>query len=196
MDSNDLQSIANEVIRRAQQQGFVLRNEVRDQLKAAGLSETRWKEVITLAGASLRYRGGRYYHAPATSERVLKEQDQRAAIRRTVRQAVREHRAAARQQDRREENRVDFIQPVIVRTEDGRAFTLLSRDVSATGIRLIGTRRLLGQKVRVSIPRPAGAEPENQPGWVFIVRILWTCAVGEDLFENGGAFLEAVEPGT
>jgi len=26
------------------------------------------------------------------------------------------------------------------------------------------------------------------------VRILWTCAVGDDLFENGGNFLELASP--
>jgi hypothetical protein len=86
---------------------------------------------------------------------------------------------------------------VKVRAEDGRECTLLSRDVSATGIRLIGTRRLLGQKVRVSIPRPGAAttdSPRAAAGWSFLVRILWTCAVGDDLFENGGAFME-VAPG-
>ena len=46
-----------------------------------------------------------------------------------------------------------------------------------------GTRRLLGQKVRVHIPAPEGGHVE------FVVRILWTCPVGEDLVENGGAFV-------
>jgi hypothetical protein len=72
---------------------------------------------------------------------------------------------------------------VKVVTEDGQEFTLLSRDLSATGIRLVGTRRLLGQKVRVIIPGSDGAARE------FLVRILWTCPVGDDLVENGGAFI-------
>jgi hypothetical protein len=63
-------------------------------------------------------------------------------------------------------------------TEDGREFTLLSRDLSASGIRLIGTRRLLGQRIKVRI----GALD-------FQVRVLWACPVGDDLVENGGTFL-------
>jgi hypothetical protein len=27
-------------------------------------------------------------------------------------------------------------------------------------------------------------------GWTFVVRILWTLSIGQDLFENGGSFLE------
>ncbi len=80
---------------------------------------------------------------------------------------------------------MDFVQTVAVRTEDGEEFTLLSRDLSATGIRLVGTRRLLGHKVHVLVPRPDG-----EPPYDFLVRILWTCAVGDGLFENGGAFLD------
>ena len=87
-------------------------------------------------------------------------------------------------------SRVDFAQPVTVLTEDGLRFTLLGRDLSATGIRLLGTRRLLGQRVRVLISLPAGAGPgQTQAVWSFQVRILWTCAVGDDLFENGGTFI-------
>ena len=63
--------------------------------------------------------------------------------------------------------------------------TLLTRDLSTNGIRLVGTRRLLGQKVHVLIPRRDKATP-----WKFRVRILWTCAIGDDLIENGGTFIE------
>ena len=75
---------------------------------------------------------------------------------------------------------------VQAQSEDGREFTLLSRDLSTTGIRLIGTRSLLGQKIRLRIPRTDDGGP-----WYFLVRILWTCAVGDDLYENGGLFVEA-----
>ena len=100
-----------------------------------------------------------------------------------MRRLIRQHKAAARI-ERRVEDRLDFIQSVKVRTEDGREHTLLSRDLSSTGIRLVGTVRLLGQKVRVSFAADAGSEPSH-----FTVRILWTCAIGDDLFENGGSFL-------
>jgi hypothetical protein len=85
--------------------------------------------------------------------------------------------------ERRQQERIDFIHPVKVITEDNREMTLLSCDLSATGIRLVGTRRLLGQKVRVVIPTPAGTF--DSP-----VRILWTCPVGDELVENGGCFCQ------
>ena len=97
------------------------------------------------------------------------------------------HRTATAALERRGEDRIDFVQPVKVTTEDDREYTLLTRDLSATGIRLFGTLRLLGQKVRVAITAPGQTLPTT-----FVVRILWTCAVGDGLVENGGAFLEVV----
>ena len=114
---------------------------------------------------------------------------EKTAIVRAVRKLIRLHRAASRGDDRRELVRTDFVQLVKVRGDDGREHTLLSRDISAAGIRLVGTRRLLGQKVRVFVPAPSSA-PADTPGWTFVVRILWTCSLGDDLFENGGVFLE------
>lgn len=190
MNANDLKTVAEAVVQRAQQHGYVLPRQIREHLAGAGLAEALWKDVVALARPSLRLRNGRYHYAPGLSDRARKEQDQQQAIRRAVRQLVRAHRAATAAVERREQNRVEFIQPVKVRAEDGREFTLLSRDVSATGIRLIGTRRLLGQKVRILIPRPGTTEASASAEWSFLVRILWTCAIGDDLFENGGAFME------
>lgn len=186
MTANELQPIADAVMRRVQQQGFVLPDEVRALLAAANQPEPLWKQVISLVQPPLGYRAGRYYLA-GESDRLRREQ----AIRKVVRRMVSQHRAAAHSDERREQARVPFVQLVTVRTEDGREYTLLSRDVSPTGIRLIGTRRLLGQKVRVFIPKPGSPTPIPAcAGWTFLVRILWTCAVGPDLFENGGTFLE------
>ena len=70
-------------------------------------------------------------------------------------------------------------------TEDGRDLNLLSRDLSATGIRLVGTRRMLGLKVEITIP-----DSEGEESITLFARVLWTCAVGDDLFENGCRFLE------
>jgi hypothetical protein len=53
----------------------------------------------------------------------------------------------------------------------------------------VGPRRLLGQKVHVLFSRPGGRPPFD-----FLVRVLWTCAVADGLFENGGAFLEVAAP--
>jgi hypothetical protein len=187
MESNTLQAGAEAVIRRAPRPGYVVPREVREELGRAAVPQDLWKDVVALARPALSLRHGRYYYSAPVSERVRAEQSQQAAIGRAVRQLIRKHHTAADRVERREQDRIDFVHPVQVVTEDGRTFTLLSRDLSATGIRLVGTRRLLGQKVRVLVPGPAGAGT-----WDFVVRILWTCPVGDDLVENGGTFL-AVE---
>jgi hypothetical protein len=109
---------------------------------------------------------------------------------------VHEYRTAARKADRREQTRISFVQSVHARTEDGSECTLLTRDVSASGVRLVGARRLLGKKIWVTVPAPekvllpGAARVEG--GWTFLVRVLWTCTVGDDLFENGGVFVEVL----
>ena len=64
---------------------------------------------------------------------------------------------------------------------------MLTRDLSPTGLRLLGSRSLLGQKVRVHLAGNGGRS------CTFLVRILWSCAVGDNLFENGGSFLGMVD---
>jgi hypothetical protein len=191
MTPTDLQAIADAVIRRARVQGSVGDDEIREELARAGESEDLWKDVLALARPSLRHHDGRHHYVPADGTRHPQEQAQQR-VHEVVQELLQQHRAA-RSVERREQDRVDFIQPVQVRVEDGRTFTLLSRDLSPSGIRLVGTRRLLGQKVRVQVARPGGGSP-----WAFLVRILWTCALGDDLFENGGMFLETetAEPQT
>lgn len=184
MIATDLHHIADSVIRRAKRQGFVVAADVRDELTRAGLSDDLWKDVTALARPSLTYRRGRYYFETPVSERVRQEQTQQRGVRKVIREIIRGQRAAAGREERRGQDRIEFVQPVQVIAEDGRNFTLLTRDLSVSGVRLVGTRRLLGQKVRVLIPRE-GAEP-----WSFRVQILWTCALGDDLVENGGTFLE------
>jgi hypothetical protein len=191
MISTNLQGVAELVARRARRQGFVVAHEVREELTQAGVPETMWKDVVALARPTLSYRKGRYYYSPPVSDRVRREQTQQRDIVKIIRQLIRHHRREAKDFERRGEDRFDFVQTVKVITEDKRELTLISRDLSSTGIRLVGTHRLLGQKVRVLLPRPDSTEP-----WTFIVRILWTCAVGEDLVENGGSFLEVIVPET
>jgi hypothetical protein len=183
MTANNLQGVADEVVRRAQQQGHVVPREVREELSRAGISELLWKDVLALARASLSYRRGRYYYTEPVSERVRAEQDRQSDIVSSVEQLLQRYRGTADGPERREQDRIHYVQPVKVFTEDGQELTLLSRDLSTTGIRLVGTRRLLGQKVRVLITNPDG-DPLD-----FVVRILWTCPVGDDLVENGGAFM-------
>jgi hypothetical protein len=183
MISTNLQGVAELVIRQAQRHGFILPRQVRAVLSEAGVSESLWKDVLAVASPALAYRKGRYYYTVPVSDRVRQERSQQSNIRKAVRQLIRQYRSSTRV-ERREEERIDFMQPVKVRTEDQREFTLLSRDLSATGIRLIGTRRFLGQKISISIPGADGTT-----SWDFLVRVLWTCAVGDDLVENGGTFV-------
>jgi hypothetical protein len=181
MTPNQLQEVAERVVRRARQQGYIVPREVREELAQASLSESLWKEVLALALPSLSYRHGRYhYRTPAGAP--LATAEPRLTIESAVHLLLEQHHASTTAVERREQERVDFVQPVKVITEDNREFTLLSRDLSATGIRMVGTQRLLGQKVRVQIPIP------DNPPVEFLVRILWTCLVGGDLVENGGCF--------
>jgi hypothetical protein len=189
MTLTDLQSIAQTMVQKAQRRGYVIPQEIRAELASAGLPDTEWKEVVELARPALYYRQGRYHFVNPVSPRLREELSHQERIQGVIRKLIRRHKQKTTRVERRRQDRVDFIQPVKVQTEDHREFTLLSRDLSTTGIRLIGTRSLLGQKVRVVLPPDEQAEP-----CVLLVRILWTCAVGDDLFENGGTFLEVVPP--
>jgi hypothetical protein len=187
----DLQEVANTVVRRAQRQGYVLPTDIREELAHTGLPETQWKDVVNMSGTLLRHRQGRYYYQAQVGSRLQEERRQKRAIQQTVRHLLRYHKKTTTDSERRRQGRRDFIQPVQVYTDDKRAWTLLSRDLSETGIRLIGTRSLLGQKVYVEVPRSTEEGPAR-----FLVRILWTCTVGDGLFENGGTFLELATPET
>jgi hypothetical protein len=181
MMTANLQGIVEAVLARAQRQGSVTPEDVQDELTQAGVPEEMWEEVLTQCRRSLRKRQGRYHFVSAARRESARER-QRQAVRRAVRGIIRRHRAAL-QVERRGQDRLDFIQPVRVLTEDQREWHLLSRDLSTTGIRLIATRSLLGQKLRVNLGSGEGACP-------LLVRVLWTCAVGDDLYENGCMFLE------
>jgi hypothetical protein len=185
MTEIDLQNVANTVVRRAQRHGFVLPNEIREELAHSGIAETQWKEVIALSGSLLHYRQGRYYYSPAFSARLQEERQQQTAVHQTVHRLIRQYRKNQALAERRQHGRIDFIQSVKVQTEERKEYALLSRDISENGIRLIGTRSLLGQKIVVTLPRGQGTESAS-----FVVRILWTCTIGDGLFENGGRFLE------
>lgn len=188
MTAADLNGIADLVVRRAQRQGYVAPRDVREELTQAGASADLWKDVVALARRSLTLRRGRYYYCDPVSERVRHEQDQQLGVRQAVDQLLGFGRPDTTIPiERRVQDRVKYVQSVTVRTENGEEFTLLSRDLSVTGIRLVGARRLLGHKVRVLVPHPAGQRP-----YEFLVRILWTCAVGDGQYENGGSFLEVV----
>src|SRR5947209_8760465 len=111
MISTSLRGVAELVTRRARRQGFIVPQEVREELAQAGVPEELWKDVIALARPSLCYRRGRYYYRPPVGPLVRVEQSQQRGIRRAVRQIVRDHRAVARQVERREEDRTELVQP-------------------------------------------------------------------------------------
>ena len=186
MPSNDLQPVADAILRLAKRQGFITARDVRSELRIAGLPEQAWKDVLAQLNHALVRRQQRYYHKDTFSPRVQKEHAQQQTIVKAIKKLIKQHKTRAKTDERRGQERVDFIQPVKIRTEDGKEIALLSRDLSATGVRLLGTKRLLGQKVQLELP-------SDEKPCRLLVRILWTCAVGDDLFENGGSFVELLD---
>jgi hypothetical protein len=187
MSQTPLQDVAESVIRRAQRQGYIVPRDVRDELSQAGVPDDEWKAVLTLARESLHYRQGRYYYIQTISPRLHEQQRQQEIVFHTLRELIRRQQAARDEGERRHQDRIDFIHQAVIETEDGREFRVLTRDLSPTGIRLLGSRSLLGQKVRVHLPETTKERP-----CAFLVRILWSCSVGDNLFENGGTFLGMV----
>lgn len=189
-----LEKVVRAVLCSAQRQEFIVPRQIRDELRRAGLPEHCWKEVIHLAGPSLSCRHSRYYFVPSgpTRMRVRARHDQRQL--QTIQQAVRSLIRKQRQKDRihderRQHKRIDFARLVLIQTEDGRLLHGMSREISLSGIRLVGSVGLLGQKLRVWIPFP---EVKNQT-FGFLVRILWSAEIASQLYENGGLLLERLE---
>src|SRR5436309_886218 len=142
MASNTIRRVVDRLIRRAQRHGLIRPAEIRAELTKASLSETAWEEALALAGPALVYHEGCYY--PVQSADAAPDRRQQK-IERTLGRLIRRYRVTAARKERRHQNRVDYIQPVEVWTEDGHEMTLLSRDLSLTGIRLISARTLLGE---------------------------------------------------
>jgi hypothetical protein len=190
MSRIDLEGIVTLVLRRAHSQGSIGAREIREELELAGLSPVLWKDVLAQARPSLRYRQGRYHFVPPSAthlrKRARQEQSQSRAIRKAARQLIRLYRSVPVASERRVHARIQMVLPLQVQTERRRLLRMLSRDISVTGIRLLGNCPLLGQKVRVCIPFPtAGGE-----SYCFLVHVLWSVPVGDGLVENGGAFLD------
>jgi hypothetical protein len=188
MMQTEVRGVVDSVLRRAQRQGYVVPRDVREELTLAGLPDEQWKDILNLARESLHYRQGRYYYLQAISSRLHEQQSQQQIVFHTVRELIRRHQAARADSERRQQDRIDFIYPVKVQTEDNREYRVLTRDLSPTGIRLLGSRSFLGQKIRVHMAANGGRP------CMFLVRVLWSCAVGDALFENGGSFLGMAEP--
>src|SRR5258708_38676402 len=129
MNANELQPIANALLRLAKQQGFVTARDVRAELRIAGLDETAWKDAIALVQTGLVHRQGRYYHKEAFSPRLQKQHDRQQAIKKAIRRLIKQHRSRLKTDERRGQGRIDFIQPVKVRTDAGKEFALMSRDL-------------------------------------------------------------------
>jgi hypothetical protein len=186
MLKTNMQRIVAAVCRRARQQGFIRPEEVRDVLASAGLPEAQWLQVVSLAGDMLSKQDGCFYYSPAAAASQRERRRQRR-LNRALRQLIRGYKSST-QSERRRQGRFDFVHPVQVQTEDGRTFTLLSCDLSTSGIRLVGPCSLLGKKIRVTLPKVDGA-----PHRCFCVQIVWSSLVGEGLYENGGAFLGVLD---
>src|SRR5207245_1746160 len=65
---------------------------------------------------------------------------------------LRRHRTTTAQRERREAERTDYVHPGQAQTEDAPRLNLLTRDLSPSRIRLLSTRSLLGQKLRLTLP--------------------------------------------
>jgi hypothetical protein len=183
MMTASLEHVAEQVVRRAKRQGHVIPRDVREELKLAGAPTRLWRDVLALARPALTFHSGRYWYSEPVSEPLRLEQARQNEVEKAVRRLIRQARQS-RKADRRAEGRVDFIQQVQVIDESGQSFTVLTRDLSPRGIRLLSSRQLVGHKLRVHIT------PTNEEGpLVFEVRILWTAQAADGLFDNGGALL-------
>jgi hypothetical protein len=183
----DMQRIVTNVCRRARLQGFILPEQVREELAAAGRPESWWQEVVTLAGDMLSNHDGCYYYT-ATGASSRREQQRQRRLKRAVRQLLRGYQSVARR-ERRGQDRMKSVHTALVETEDGHTLTLLGCDVSLSGVRLIGPKSLLGQKLRVTLRTEDGGEAR-----CFSVQVVWSTVVAEGLCENGGAFLGVARP--
>jgi hypothetical protein len=180
MSSDIIRQVADAVLRRAQSQGFVLESEILEELARAGLAGASCEPVLSLLGSALRPEILCYQYAGPVGPKP----DPPPGLQ-SVRELIRRYQATLPTQERREQGRIDLIQPVKVRTSDGQERTLLTRDLSPAGIRLISTHSLLGEKLLILLPRPGG-----EGALAVTARILWASRVADEQFESGGVFLE------
>lgn len=185
----ELQSVAETVLNRARDQGYVVPREIREELEQAGMSTALWKEVVSLVDKRLNHRSGRYYYVSPMKARLHREVSHHRDVRRAAQQLIRKYKAAAVERERRAHRRIHVLHPVTVLTEDGRELHLVSEDISLSGLRLIGIHDLRGQKVRVIVP----STDRGGGQWCFVVQMLWSSTVGDNLIESGGLFLDIHE---
>jgi len=180
----DLKTLVEALHRRAQARGFISPKEVKQELAEAGVGEELWKEVVKSARPLLQYHGGRYYFVPGVSPRRHAHEEMHLQVRAWFQAVAQHQKRQAKGEERRGSERVTFVQPVSLTLESGETHRVMSKDLSPSGIRFIGTRNLLGQKVKATLASPNGRS------CTFSIRILWACEVGDGLYENGGIFLE------
>jgi len=186
----ELHGVAQAVVNRARSEGYVLPRTIRQELAQAGLPDVPWKDVLALAGPQLGYRRGRYYFVSPMAARMRQARRNQQTVHRAVRRLLTAYKKAVAQHgERRQQFRYPLCRPVTVQTADGRELHVFSRDISVSGIRLIGTYNLQGQRLRCRI-----AAADGTPSWTFLVQILWASEAGDNLFENGGIFVELAGP--
>lgn len=186
LEEQHLKSLVEAVKRRAQAKGFILPKEVKEELASAGLAEGLWKEVLNSARPVLQYHGGRYYFVPGVSPRRQEHEEMHLQVRAWLQSVAKQQKEVAEGEERRGSERVTFVQPVTLTAEDGASHRALSKDLSPSGIRFIGSKNMLGQKLKATLSSPTGSSR------TFWIRIVWACEVGDALYENGGTFVELV----
>ena len=154
----NLKGIADQVVRRARRQGISCRARCERMNRPGrpmncGRTWWPWPAVAELPPRSLLLQRPRQRPRPPRAVPAAGH----PAGRRSAR--PRQPAASATPVERRGQDRVDFVQTVAVRTEDGEEFTLLSRDLSATGIRLVGTRGCSARRSTSSSPGRTANHP-------------------------------------
>ena len=193
MSRTDLVGVVQRVLGRVQHQGSVVPRDIRKELAEAGLSEKLWKDVLESIRPSIQYREGRYHYVPTVPVRIQARmrtrENQQRQVHRAVRQLTRRYKTGSTDVERREHGRTHFIRAVRASTKNGRELTLLTRDLSLSGIRLLSGQSLLGQQLHVHIPHDEGSSESH----CFLVRILWSAVVADGIYDNGGVFMDLVE---
>lgn len=189
MSQNALNAVAERVLERAREQGFVVPRDIRADLNQAGLADSRWKEILTLVQDRLRYRHGRYYYITVVAthmrDRAERAHHQQRLVRDAVRRLVQQQRPEPIAPNRRRYRRIPMGCSVRALTANHRELGLLCSDISLGGIRLVSAHDLQDQTLCVRFSGDG-----DGPGEAFRVRILWSLPAGDGLFQNGGVFLE------
>lgn len=186
MAADALNEVAQVVLQKAQSQGYVVAREIRAALESAGLPTGCWREVVGLLQGRLFLRRQRYHHLTPLQARARQELECKQRIGKLIKQMLRRYREfLVGMNDRRAERRFQFIRSVKIQANDGRETSLLSLDVSASGLRLIGRSDLRGQRIRIEIP----GFQQDEPPWKINVQIVWSAPSADGLTENGGVFL-------